>query len=240
MTRRVRVSGSAAGINLAAVSDLRVGMSFGHLDAAIEAGDPQLPELSGGETRARLQFRHDGQDSPVVPSRGVRAVAAIDHILTAPDLPPDVSDDALKRRSHSGRGPRVDLLVAAASAAAPFSSAAPARAGDIRCRQSSSSSDRRCASVRSTWASFAATITASSRLDICTASRDCRTSSAGGCGSADGWKTARRSTTSTRRSGRPTSVPGCWPTPSSVPTLLAASIDLRGGWRYYIGVGRLF
>ena len=24
------------------------------------------------------------------------------------------------------------------------------------------------------------------------------------------------------------------------PTLLAASIDVRGGWRYYIGVGRLF
>ena len=79
--------GFSAGINLAAITDLRVGMSFGHLDAAIEAGNPDLPELSGRETRARLQFRHDGQDSPVVPSHGVRSVAVIDHILTAPALP---------------------------------------------------------------------------------------------------------------------------------------------------------
>ena len=94
---RARV-GFNAGINLTTVSDLRVGMSFGHLDTSIQAGDPQLPELSGQETRARLQFRTDGHDSPVVPSRGLRAVAAVDHILSAPDLPPT----SLTTRSNAG------------------------------------------------------------------------------------------------------------------------------------------
>ena len=67
-----------------------------------------------------------------MPSRGVRAVAAIDHILSAPDLPPTSQTTRSNDWRHTGRGPRVDLLVAAASATARFSSAAPARAGDIR------------------------------------------------------------------------------------------------------------
>jgi NTE family protein len=46
-----------------------------------------LPEVSGGETRAYLQWRHDGQDSPVVPSRGVRADGTLSHIFSSPPLP---------------------------------------------------------------------------------------------------------------------------------------------------------
>jgi NTE family protein len=90
--------GFTGGVNVAAVTDVRVGISFGHLDASVEAGDPELPEVSGGENRAWLQFRHDSQDSPVVPSRGVRAAGVLTHILDAPDLPPG----SLAARANEG------------------------------------------------------------------------------------------------------------------------------------------
>ena len=76
-----------AGVNVGRDSDIRMGMSAGRLNASVEAGDPGLPELHGLETRARLVFRHDGQDSPVVPSNGVRAIGTVDHILRSPDVP---------------------------------------------------------------------------------------------------------------------------------------------------------
>ena len=85
--------GFDVGVNLGRDSDVRVGMSLGDLDATVEAGDPGLPELHGRETRARLAWRYDGQDSPVVPSSGVRAIATIDHIFSAPDLPPEFPSD---------------------------------------------------------------------------------------------------------------------------------------------------
>jgi NTE family protein len=79
--------GFEVGVNLGRDGDVRLGMSYGRLDTNVEAGDPSLPELHGPETRARLLWRLDGQDSPVVPSRGVRSVATIDHILNTPELP---------------------------------------------------------------------------------------------------------------------------------------------------------
>ena len=44
----------------------------GDTTASIEVGDPGFPELSGKETGAELVWRLDTQDSPVVPSGGVR------------------------------------------------------------------------------------------------------------------------------------------------------------------------
>jgi NTE family protein len=75
------------GVNLGRDSDVRVGVSTGNLNASVDAGDPGLPALSGQETKARLVWRYDGQDSPVVPSRGLRANATLDHFLSSPPLP---------------------------------------------------------------------------------------------------------------------------------------------------------
>ena len=71
---------------------MRLRLSIGTLNARVSVGDPGLPELDGQETRSRLALAHDGQDSPVVPSRGVHAHADIDHIFDSPDVPPDVRD----------------------------------------------------------------------------------------------------------------------------------------------------
>lgn len=86
------------GANLARDSDVRISLSVGRLNASVEAGDPRLPELSGTETRAQLLWRYDGQDSPVVPSRGVRSVFTIDHIFNAPEPTGDFSTE----RSNEG------------------------------------------------------------------------------------------------------------------------------------------
>jgi NTE family protein len=84
-----KIAGVFVGANLGRDSDVRLGYSVADLDAGVETGDPGLPELHGRETRARLAWRYDGQDSPVVPSSGVRAAATIDYIAESPSLPPE-------------------------------------------------------------------------------------------------------------------------------------------------------
>jgi NTE family protein len=83
--RRERV-GVNAGVNLGAPSDVRVGIYYGRATASIEVGDPGFPELRGKETGAELLWRVDTQDSPVVPSRGVRSGLRLSHVLDGPDI----------------------------------------------------------------------------------------------------------------------------------------------------------
>ena len=74
-----------AGVNLGRRSDVRIGAYWGPVDAAIEVGDPGLPELEGNEAGAILLWRYDDQDSPVVPSRGLASIARLQRITEAPD-----------------------------------------------------------------------------------------------------------------------------------------------------------
>ncbi len=74
------------GVNLGARSDVRLGAYVGHTSASIEVGDPGFPELSGKETGAELVWRVDRQDSPVVPSGGLRSEVRLSHIFNTPDL----------------------------------------------------------------------------------------------------------------------------------------------------------
>jgi NTE family protein len=90
------------GVNLGRDSDLRAGLSVGHLRATVDAGDPGLPELDGTETRARFAWRYDGQDSPVVPSRGAFTVATVDHVFDAPE--PTVPSSTSRSNDRVTRG----------------------------------------------------------------------------------------------------------------------------------------
>ena len=83
--------GFDVGFNAGRLDDVRLRTSVGRLDASVQVGDPGLPDLSGKETVFSLRWTHDGQDSPVVPSRGVRSRAFVDYFASAPDLPPDYS-----------------------------------------------------------------------------------------------------------------------------------------------------
>jgi NTE family protein len=84
-TQRRLLAGADLGLNLSRVAELTGGFRFGRLDADVQTGDPGLPELAGLETDLRIGFRHDGHDSPVVPSRGTRATVELTRYLASPD-----------------------------------------------------------------------------------------------------------------------------------------------------------
>jgi NTE family protein len=90
-------AGVDAGVNLGPEDEVRVGVTLAHLSASVAAGDPGLPELSGRETTTRLRWLHDGQDSPVVPSSGMRAVGTISHVFESPEpsIETSLSNDGL-------------------------------------------------------------------------------------------------------------------------------------------------
>ena len=75
-----------AGVNLSRESEVSAGFRFGHVDDHVRAGDPGLPELSGREGSFRLRYTLDQQDSPVVPSRGLRIAAGILQTLDSPEI----------------------------------------------------------------------------------------------------------------------------------------------------------
>jgi NTE family protein len=75
------------GVNLTRVSELSAGFYVGHLGDSVKAGNPRLPELSGKETIFHARWVIDRQDSPVVPSHGVRAVVRFDQTVASPEVP---------------------------------------------------------------------------------------------------------------------------------------------------------
>ena len=81
---RRELIGADLGLNITPVSELTAGLRSGHVDASVRAGDPGLPEVGGLEARFVMQFRHDGHDSPVVPSKGTAAVVDLTHYVRSP------------------------------------------------------------------------------------------------------------------------------------------------------------
>ena len=67
--------------------EVRGGIQSGYYDAHVKVGDPGLPSLKGPVTQARVKGTYDSQNSPIVPSSGLRFVGAVRHVLVAPDLP---------------------------------------------------------------------------------------------------------------------------------------------------------
>jgi NTE family protein len=67
-------------------SEIRLGYEIfsGKLDPII--GSAGLPIVSGNTGEFRLRYVWDGQDSPTVPSRGLRIVSSLSRVLQSPDL----------------------------------------------------------------------------------------------------------------------------------------------------------
>jgi NTE family protein len=84
--RRALVGGQV-GVNLGRISEVAGGVDIGYLSADVRAGDPGLPNLSGAESIAHLVYERDGQDSPVIPSKGWHLLAQTRQFLTTPAIP---------------------------------------------------------------------------------------------------------------------------------------------------------
>jgi NTE family protein len=54
--------------------ELRSGVEIGRMHARVRVGSPLLARLDGVVSRAFLRWSHDGQDSPIVPRRGLNLV----------------------------------------------------------------------------------------------------------------------------------------------------------------------
>ena len=82
-TTRAR-AGADVGLALGRDSELRIGYDIGDVDFGLRVGDPVFPEVEGKEERARLRWVYDGQDSALIPSRGVRVVSSVRYFLDTP------------------------------------------------------------------------------------------------------------------------------------------------------------
>jgi len=75
------------GITPSRYAEVRGGIQSGYYRARVRVGDPGLPSLEGPETQAQLRGTYDTQNSPVVPSEGIRVVGKARYVIAAPDLP---------------------------------------------------------------------------------------------------------------------------------------------------------
>jgi NTE family protein len=78
---RVRQFGGGVdlGVALGRVAEVRLGTDIVHTHGSRQVGDPGLPDVHGTERRATLSLELNGQDAPVVPSRGVALTATLQY-----------------------------------------------------------------------------------------------------------------------------------------------------------------
>jgi NTE family protein len=85
--RTIAHVGGDLGIELGRFDEIRVGVRYGWTDAAVRIGDPGLPELDGQDALLQARWSHDGQDDPIVPSKGVLSNVWLRHYFDAPAPP---------------------------------------------------------------------------------------------------------------------------------------------------------
>jgi NTE family protein len=92
--RRQADAGFDLGVNFGRRAQLRVGVDAARVEETLRVGDPSLPEAMGTQQFASARLVYDGQDSPVVPSRGIYAGASARRFFSAPAIkgPPAVVD----------------------------------------------------------------------------------------------------------------------------------------------------
>jgi NTE family protein len=82
--RRRVFAGLDLGWNPGRLNELRVGGRLGNTHATVRLGDDGLPEFTGTEATIGAQWTYDGQDDPMLPSRGTYLRSNLSHALRAP------------------------------------------------------------------------------------------------------------------------------------------------------------
>lgn len=79
-------AGIDIGLDLGPRNEVRVGYSADDVRLRRRIGEETFPEAAGGNRYASLRWTHDGQNSPVIPSRGVFSRAWLRYYFATPDL----------------------------------------------------------------------------------------------------------------------------------------------------------
>jgi NTE family protein len=93
-----RVKTFGAGLDVGHTTGMRSEIRFGYDEADVRArlrvGVPTLPEANGSDRRVSLRWTFDGQNSPLVPSRGVYLRTALRYFIDTPAIV-DTDDNEL-------------------------------------------------------------------------------------------------------------------------------------------------
>ena len=85
-----RVKRTGAGIDVGYSTGLRSEVRLGYDEADVRArlrvGVPTLPEANGSDSYASLRWAFDGQNSPIIPSSGVRIRTAFRYYFDTPEI----------------------------------------------------------------------------------------------------------------------------------------------------------
>jgi NTE family protein len=85
---RVKRTGAAADVGYTSGlrNEIRLGYEETDVRARLRVGVPTLPEANGSDRSVRLQWVFDGQNSPLVPSRGLRIGTAFRYYFDTPAI----------------------------------------------------------------------------------------------------------------------------------------------------------
>lgn len=85
-----RVKRTGAGVDVGYTtgmrSELRIGYDEADVRARLRIGPPELPEANGSDSVASLGWIFDGQNSPIIPSRGVYVRSSFRYFFDTPDI----------------------------------------------------------------------------------------------------------------------------------------------------------
>jgi NTE family protein len=106
-------------------SEIRLGYEIfsGKLDPLI--GSAGLPIVSGNTGEFRLRYVWDGQDSPTVPSRGLRIISSLSRVLESPDLDRPITQLDVQTSTFAPLSPKTSLFFIASAGTSFHGTAGP-------------------------------------------------------------------------------------------------------------------
>ena len=103
---RVKETGAGfdVGFNSGRKAEVRLGVDYADVRGRLRVGSPLLPETSGSQQYATLQFVWDGQTSPIVPTHGLYQTARLRYYFSAPNATADFLGRPVESLQHFWQG----------------------------------------------------------------------------------------------------------------------------------------
>lgn len=113
------------GYNFNRLSELRFGYEIFEGKLAPLIGSAGLPSVSGSTGQFRARYVYDGEDSPTVPSRGVRIVGNLSRVLQSPGLAHPINQLEIETSTFLPTGAKTSLFFNASGGTSFSSTAGP-------------------------------------------------------------------------------------------------------------------